>query len=396
MEKAVLHIGTPKTGTSIIQSHLAQNREVLRDQGFLYPITISSDPALYRTFESHHLLMYSLAGWEPFNRFCPDTFFEMAEETAAEYKLHTLLLSAENTYWLPRQIVARDLPEEQIFWDEKRKYVEAIHHHLKRYDTEIVLYLRRQDRWLESWFNQQVKNGNALMSSMDEFIEHHRWLVDYQTLLGIWSDIFGKEKVKVRVYEKQQLPDGLFADYCDLVGLSDPDSMPLRKPAKYNAQLNRDALEFMNICNGLDIDAQQRWWLRMKVRKITKQFESQIVFKNQSLLSPDQRADLVDSFEEMNSAIAKDYLGRPDGRLFFDPAPDRNESWQPYPGMSNTKILEIVMQLLLELQSELGALQSKGQDSSTGDGVKSDEGPDKNKLIAADRDFWIKHIWDYQ
>lgn len=391
MKKVFLHIGTPKTGTSIIQSHLAQNRGALRDLGYLYPITISADEKLYRTYESHHLLTYSIADWEPFNRYSPENFFQMAESTAAENDIETLLLSAENTYWLPRQIVGRDLPEEAVFWEEKRSYVRNIREYLKSYETKIVIYLRRQDRWLESWFNQQVKNGNALIENMDQFVEHHRWLVDYEKTLSIWADEFGTENMIVRVYEKEQLPNGLFEDYCEQVGIADPDLLPLQKPARYNAQLNRDALEFMNICNSLSMDFQQRWWLRMKVRKITKQFESQLVFHNQSLLSPDQRIRLVSSYADMNSTIAKTYLGRPDGVLFKEAPPVADENWQPYTGLSSQKVLEIVMQLLLEIQAEQAA---NGHASATGQ--------EKSKLVtddeqqSADRAYWAENIWHHQ
>ena len=98
LKKVILHIGSPKTGTSIIQSHLCQNRLALKEKGFFYPITISSDESLYRTFESHHLLTYSWADWEPFNKFDSNAFWERTCQSAEEHKLHTLLLSAENAY----------------------------------------------------------------------------------------------------------------------------------------------------------------------------------------------------------------------------------------------------------------------------------------------------------
>ncbi|UUZ61014.1 hypothetical protein [Nocardioides sp. B-3] len=37
MKKVLLHVGTPKTGTSYLQDVLFRNRESLRAQGILYP-----------------------------------------------------------------------------------------------------------------------------------------------------------------------------------------------------------------------------------------------------------------------------------------------------------------------------------------------------------------------
>ena len=45
------------------------------------------------------------------------------------------------------------------------------------------------------------------------------------------------------------------------------------------------------------------------------------------------------------SIIASEFLGRKDGRLFYDPLPDPNELWQPYPGLRPEKA-EVISQFL--------------------------------------------------
>jgi hypothetical protein len=41
-KRVLLHVGTPKTGTSYLQDVLFRNRELLREHGILYPPTGST------------------------------------------------------------------------------------------------------------------------------------------------------------------------------------------------------------------------------------------------------------------------------------------------------------------------------------------------------------------
>ena len=394
MKRIILHIGSPKTGTSIIQSHLAQNREVLRDNGFLYPITISSNPKLYRTYESSHLLMYSLAGWEQFTEFSPEAFFERANATAAEHDIETMLLSAENTYWLPKQITAREKPEEQEYWDEKSAYVGRIAKAFEGYEVKIVLYLRRQDRWIESWYNQQIKNGNHLPLEMLSFVDHHHYLLDYSRMLETWAGHFGRDNIVVRAYEKEQLPNGLFADFAEAVGLGDPGQYPLREAARYNAQLDRDALEFLNLCNGIEMDNDERYWLRILIRKITNQFESKKVFTQQGFLSPTERCEVLQKYAAINQSVADDYMGRNGDPLFLEAEPDESDDWQPYPGLPVEVATRLMMEIMLDIRKNAAASAEKK--NSTDNDKAEEHIVDPEQRAREDLKFWQQQCWAYK
>lgn len=384
IENVIFHIGSPKTGTSIIQSHLAQNRVPLRDKGYFYPITISADPSIYRTFESHHLLTYSWAGLAPYSRFDTEAFWGRVEETADIYKLHTLLLSAENTYWLPRQLVGQEKPEPNIYWAEKKKYIERIHKDLKKFETKIVLYLRRQDRWIESWYNQQIKNGNHLTTNIMEFADHNHYLLDYESMLNAWSSVFGKENIVVRPYEKQQLTGGLLEDFLQVTKIGTSSEFPLISKGRHNAQLTRDAVEFINICNGLPLDPEDKYWLRILVRKITNQFDSQLAYSNQDFLSPDNRKKLLQKYAAMNERIAVDFVGKENGVLFEEP--EELSGHVPYSGLSNTYLLQMLLQIILDTRKTEVRIEQKQE------GVKLLE----EEQIKADRDFWLNNLWNYK
>ena len=402
MENVFFHIGTPKTGTSLIQSHLAQNRTALRDRNFFYPITISSQDNVYRTYESHHLLTYSWADWKPFNVFSPDWFFDKALSTARTYGLHTLLLSAENAYWLPYQLAGAEKLSPQEYWDRKRQYIARIQKDLGRFNTKIVVYLRRQDRWIESWYNQQVKNGHSFDRDMDRFIGHFEYLLDHAAHLDLWSECFGKENIIVKVYEKEQLPNGLFSDFVSTVGLGDESDFPLKMPARHNSQLSPHALAFMEICNNLKLDPQEHRRLRLIIRKVTNQFESRLLFQSQSLLSPGQRDRLLERFEPGNRGVARDYLGRSDGKLFYEAALAGNEAAQSSSDLPIDVAAQLVMQVVMELTRAGDGGKTPRQFGAQSlahlrDQVTSLIGPlVKRDQRSADDAFWDAHIWDYE
>ena len=49
--------------------------------------------------------------------------------------------------------------------------------------------------------------------------------------------------------------------------------------------------------------------------------------KQQSLMSPDARIDLINKFANTNALVAQKFLGRPNGELFFAPLPSKTDNW---------------------------------------------------------------------
>lgn len=391
LSKAIFHIGAPKTGTSIVQSHLSQNRRVLRDKGVFYPVTISPHKHLYRTFESHHLLTYAVAGWEPFNLFEPQRFMRWARRRCERHGMHTLLLSAENAYWLPHKVVLeRDFGADEYF-SAKEEFLTRLRGLLEGLECRLVVYLRRQDRWIESWYNQQIKNGFHLPEDFGRFLDRHRHLIDYRSHLKMWGRVFGRENLVVRVYEKEQLGQGLLADYLGALGLGSDEEFPLGAKPRHNAQLGRDVLEFMNICNSLPLDARERFWLKVAIRKVTNQFDSDAKYLKQAFLSPEQRRELLEGLAEDNRWIARSYLGREDGLLFWEPVDDGGQV-AVQPGLSLEGAVKLIMKLFV--QGDRGELARLRNGNGKGGRLARLVGPIKAGYCrATEEKLWNRHLW---
>jgi hypothetical protein len=96
-----------------------------------------------------------------------------------------------------------------------------------------------------------------------------------------------------------------------------------------NTRLHRIALEYKRLVNLLPISPRGRRQIVNPLRNASG-FLNKQGRKDYPAFSPQQRLQLIEQYAEENAAIACEYLGRKDGKLFYDPLPDPDEDWQPY------------------------------------------------------------------
>jgi hypothetical protein len=339
MKKIVyIHIGSHKTGTTAIQTFLSANRKTLKKDGYLYPGGGIAHHDMAREFRTLSA---------PEIRKNPGLITNKYVDEINRSGLNKILLSSEGFELLTRQQIVslkEFLPPE--------------------FHVKIIFYVRRQDEKIESSYNRSVKNLKARScESFSEFVikktagsRHDDSLkndvmsssLDYYSHLLRWSEVFGRENIIVRCYEEEQFPKGIYHDFLETIGLTLNDRYLIPKN-RINESLSWDLIEVMRICNTQfkdDIDFHK--FLLENFIKINSQNKN----KKQHLLSPQQRRDIIALFEESNAKVAREYLGRSDGRLFYAPLPDLQEPWEPYEGLTLEKIVPIFTQMLFNIDDE--------------------------------------------
>jgi len=157
--------------------------------------------------------------------------------------------------------------------------------------------------------------------------------------VSIWAKVFGKENICVRPYEKQQYVGGdIFSDFLHQLGLEMTDEFQ-KPPRQINTSYRVDALEAMRLLNALPLACHQEIDALLQRYSDTKGRDGDWPY---ALLSPAQRLSVCEFYAEANASIARNFLNRSDGRLFYEPLPDPSEPWQPYPGLSDAQIVEII------------------------------------------------------
>jgi hypothetical protein len=96
--------------------------------------------------------------------------------------------------------------------------------------------------------------------------------------------------------------------------------------------MNRNVLEISRALNSMGIRGAEvfsfKWWLNDILSE-----EQSGTFVDHSIISPADRLAILKGFKSGNEKIAREFLGRTDGQLFYDNLPDMDADWQPYSGV---------------------------------------------------------------
>lgn len=310
-----LHIGLSKTGTSSIQGFADTNRKLLARHGLCYPDMTDGSPANHPVAWGFHRdelgvnpILYDLLGpkdkWrKKLNYFRSDLMFVDQDK---------ILLSSEMLPGCHEDMLAE---------------------YLSVFDVKVIIFLRRQDHWLESTFNQVVKSGRLSSLSPGQHLRNRCELkaFDYHGLVSRWAREFGAENIIVVPFNKAFYQDGLEKNFVNLLGIAWDKNYKMS--AYKNRSLNRDCTEYLvkvMRVSKMDVHAKIRIIQLLEEYSAIKPDLSQY----KKVYSPAQRLDLLKECEAGNKEIAKIYLGRDDGILFEDPLPSLDEEWKLYPGLN--------------------------------------------------------------
>lgn len=184
-KRLILHIGMHKTGTSSVQRYFSRNRMMLRRMGVSYPNSIGIDGAR----QPKHASIFDAISHEadfgsPHPVLGPSA--TVIGSTADEIESSSGqigVLSAEGLS------------------GERRVFAEAMASLSDRFDTTVVIFVRRQDHWVESFYKQMVLSREVKeVRSFHQFIEADstKAHMSYDRIIRWWMDAFGEERVLVK------------------------------------------------------------------------------------------------------------------------------------------------------------------------------------------------------
>lgn len=223
-----LHIGTEKTGTTTVQSFLARNRVLLARNGVFVPRSLGSDnhrklpvlaydPDFTDEFLRHEGLVEpdlrhaALARW---------TAAFDAERTAS--KAQAAVISSEHLQSRLRSdsAVAR-----------LRDFLAPRFGRIR-----VVIYLRDPFATVLSGLSTAIKYGGTGDRVPGPANVYWHNLVNHRQTLERWGAVFGRDNLKVRLFDRAALEGGdLIADFIAACGLPDLD---YQRPERLNESLS--------------------------------------------------------------------------------------------------------------------------------------------------------------
>lgn len=308
--KAFLHIGTEKTGTTTIQNFLAKNRKYLLENGYLYP----SSPG-----KTNHIKLAIFAMKSSEIRYIHKIFGLTTSEQVTKFKsqfkkkfkkelsianFQTAILSSEHCS--SQLIFKEDIERLKTFLDD---FFE---------ETKLIIYLRRQDKYLASLYSTGIICGQTKGFSLPSKQTLAR-RYDYYHILKKWESVFGKDKIIVKVFERDRMLEGnLLTDFIKALDIK-LDNQYVLIP-NLNQSLDIYSLEYIriiNLCFKLFVNNQTNYnKYREKIVKSLLPYLQKYSNGNKLLMSETMAKNFMSNFFESNKQVAKDFLGRSDGKLF--------------------------------------------------------------------------------
>jgi hypothetical protein len=307
------HIGTTKTGSTSIQKFLTRNRQLLQGKGFALYTGQEADPA-----DQLRVVRKNLVGVDvSFATRDPEawvrTFMDRLEKRTEE-----LIVLTEELVWFA------------LFSMHKKEKFSSFITQLQRIaDVKFIVYVRRQDEFFMSSYQECLKYGwaSGRTCRQEVYQKNHRNM-RYREPFEWMASLVGLKNIMVRPFETGQFYGGsLVQDFLHCVGLE------LTGEYEQETLRSNQGLSpfFSEILRCISFFKQGAGDYAALVRYA---FDHPSICLNHSgghqFLSPRERHQYLRGFEAGNCWVATELLGRADGILFDEPLPALDEPWVDY------------------------------------------------------------------
>ena len=384
MNKLYMHLGTPKTATTAIQHFLYDNRDRLQALGYDFPDTrydfrkdrgyaqLNNDESAYA---NGNVIMDACAltayrqGPEAFEEILDYVFPDIAEyyreviggnetdfDVLVDYigerlRRRHVIISSENLWTFKYDFLRRLVQE---FGDA----------------VEVVIYLRRQDKYLESMWNEVVKLGvvsdtveDYLFFVISEANDNHG--IRYKSRLQKLCRIVGKDHITIRLYEDGSFSHcgGIHQDFLRVIGI-EPEKHEWVKPRlNVNDRLRGPVVNIKRLFNeylnqkvdskGKILDPQTDHISRFNqiFYRLSSDYIKTLPEKD-LYISSSYRMRMERLFAEDNAYIAQEFLGKKPGEpLFEDDDWSREQTVEPL-SMNEETMLRMIFEMGYEMNKD--------------------------------------------
>lgn len=307
MKTLYIHIGTSKTGTTTIQTYCGINREQLKSKGVLFPIMPYHYDRITENRNGHFLYA---------------TIYENGVRNKEKEKQ---VLKQELDYIVDcfKEYDNVLLSEESIWWATATrrkglwKYLQE-HSQQNNYQVKIIVYLRRQDQFMMSRYNQILKTDTG--GGTQRFYEYfkdmngkYKCVMNYRQRLDYMAKFFPKENIVVKRFDRSYFYNGdLNADFLHILGVEIDDTFA-ELPKDENLGISVQSGELKRVLNRLGT---MTFAENQKLLQMLNECEELLPKREVSIMTTEHIEKFMKKFIDDNESIAVDYIG--DGKPMFD------------------------------------------------------------------------------
>lgn len=341
--KAILQIGTEKTGTTTLQSFLAANRDHLLARGWIYPrfpgaLNQTGLAAYAMDADRPDGLKAAFGGDTP--EAVPEMRAQMRRRAEAELK------GGQGAIFCSEHCHSRLVTRGEV--ERLRDFLSPFFD-----EIEVSVYLRRQDRVALSLYSTQLKSGDTprhiLPAATDASLYYN-----YDRFLALWEDVFGADAIKVRLFERDLLVNGSVVD--DFLATWDLGPIDAyRAVPNENASISVAAQEYLR-----QVNPHLAAWTGRAGENLRGIVVSALENAHGGRGARPARADAQAFYERFRSSNA-----RVAARYFPDRSPLFEEDFSSYPDTEDNRLVEtstilaIATRLLGDTSARIDALEAE-------------------------------------
>ena len=212
--KCLLHIGTEKTGTSIVQDWLYDNKKALSNTGVYLSKNLGKPKN--RLFSA-----YFEDGWDD----------DWAKSNGVRNKTEKKRYFTGFIERLTQEVIkARRNHDVFVITSEhlhsrviKRNNIKKLHNYLKSVfnDIEVVCYFRDQFDVAVSLYSTAMKLGGK--ASIEQFVDNAKpeaYYYNYLKIADNWAEVFGKQNCNFRIYDRSKfINNDIRLDFLDVMDI---------------------------------------------------------------------------------------------------------------------------------------------------------------------------------
>ncbi|MGY5584085.1 DUF4422 domain-containing protein [Vibrio cincinnatiensis] len=291
MKSIIVHIGMHKTASSSIQKILSIETNLLNNSKIVFPVSGRINN------EMHHALAYDII--ESFNTSYKFFYGSNAKGKSWDNLYSELgndnrdvVLSSEEFY---RILTICGIDGLTKLKDKLLK----LSNNLK-----IIVYLRKQDDFFNSAYNQCIKFDNIIFTPAELGSKLKINELDYYQQLSAWAHVFGKENLIVRSFDKNLLyKNDIIHDFFKIINI--PLNSDVNIDYNENVSLPLSFLEIRRQINSIDIEYPK---FRDEINKIINDLSYVDSFKNVFSMSKYYYESNVETWDDVNNKISKEFL----------------------------------------------------------------------------------------
>lgn len=313
----MIHIGSPKTGTTAIQNHLKLHGADAPGLSFV---------VAGRSNISHNRMVRPLIR---------GTAAQTVHAVRAEIEAHPASLHVLSSEMLFAPAAAEPMA----------RALDGLG------PVRVCAWLRRPDRFIEAMYKQKVKNGR-IAADPEAFLAARQSLLFYGPVLDAWATAFGHEALTVRHFAPATFPEkSVVSDFLAVCGI--PSCRIPQRHARANRTLSRAISEALGqVARTTDLDT------RRMQREIAASGSADVT-KSADVFTRKERLGILALAREDLDHVERTYLPGP-FRLddLAEDAPDRFPNAAETARLersARTAVLDAVARQLAERRSDVAA-----------------------------------------